>query len=214
MNIDTDNLNQIGDRIRRLREKNGLSQSELAKELNVKQQTIDKWEKGERDLKTGYTIALSKYFNVTADYILGLEPCTTHEAADIEAITGLSDDIINLLSKDVKMWSKEEIYNFNIFLQEILNDNIILSLGDSKKDFETIYEMHEIDCTDNVSNQYARIACYMFCVREYDRLVYRMKKILDKFVNYLPDRMEKIEKEYNLQNFDLLMKSAEFFCER
>lgn len=96
-NNNVSEISNIGKRIQKLREKKGLSQAELAKELNVKQQTVNQWEKGERDLKTGYTIALAKYFNVTADYILCLEDCTTHEIESIGVATGLSEENIKLL---------------------------------------------------------------------------------------------------------------------
>ena len=62
--------NKIGQRIKELREKKGLTQQQLANELHVKRETVNLWENGFRDLKTGYTIALAEYFKVDCDYLL------------------------------------------------------------------------------------------------------------------------------------------------
>ena len=86
-----------GNKIRELREEKGLTQAELAKELNVVRQTIAQWENEERDLKTGAIISLARYFNVTSDYILGLEDCRTHEAAEVSKQLGLSEKNIEQL---------------------------------------------------------------------------------------------------------------------
>lgn len=63
----------IGKMIRELRESKGLSQTQLAKELNVRQTAISRWElsENEPDIKT--IISLAKFFDVTTDYLLGLE---------------------------------------------------------------------------------------------------------------------------------------------
>lgn len=92
-------ISTIGGRIQSLREENGLSQAELAKELNVKQQTINQWENGERDIKTGSIIALSKYFNVSADYILCISDYKKPENTPITNITGLSDNTISVIKE-------------------------------------------------------------------------------------------------------------------
>ena len=47
---------KIGERIKKLREEKGETQAEVAKKLNVKRETVNHWENGERDLKTEYTI--------------------------------------------------------------------------------------------------------------------------------------------------------------
>ena len=50
-----------------------ITQAQLAKELDVVQYTVFKWIWG-LSLPNGYsTIKLAKYFNVSADYILGLK---------------------------------------------------------------------------------------------------------------------------------------------
>lgn len=56
-----------------LMKENKISQSMLAKVLNVKQQTISRYIKGEREPDIDIIIAIAKYFEVTADYLLGLE---------------------------------------------------------------------------------------------------------------------------------------------
>lgn len=63
---------EIGERICLLREERQETQQELSSGLNVSREVVAKWENGTRDLKTKHTISLAKYFNVSADYLLGL----------------------------------------------------------------------------------------------------------------------------------------------
>ena len=63
---------QFNERLKALREDNDITQTELAKAVNVTQRNISFYETGanEPDIKT--IIALARFFNVTTDYILGI----------------------------------------------------------------------------------------------------------------------------------------------
>lgn len=63
----------ISKRIYELRKEKNVSQSEVAKNIGATQKAIDFWEKGVNEPKASYIIRLARYFNVTADYLLGLE---------------------------------------------------------------------------------------------------------------------------------------------
>lgn len=60
----------IGDKIKYLRRKKKLTQSQLAKELNVTAQAVSKWEKGLSNPDVEIIIKLSEFFGVTTDYLL------------------------------------------------------------------------------------------------------------------------------------------------
>ena len=60
-------------RIAELRKDKGLSQSQLSKESGISQAAIAFWEAGERIPGALALITISKYFKVSADYLLGLE---------------------------------------------------------------------------------------------------------------------------------------------
>lgn len=60
-----------GDIIKELRKEWGITQSDLAKIVNVTQDSISLWEMNKRVPDTQYIILLADYFNVTVDYILG-----------------------------------------------------------------------------------------------------------------------------------------------
>ena len=60
-------------RIRELREDNDLLQKNLAEYLNCSQVAYSRYELGTRDIPTEVLIALSKFYNVSTDYILGLK---------------------------------------------------------------------------------------------------------------------------------------------
>lgn len=59
-------------RIRDLREDNDLSQAEVAKIINTTQQQYSKIETGKSDISGEKIIKLAEFYNVSADYILGL----------------------------------------------------------------------------------------------------------------------------------------------
>ena len=62
----------IGDRIKELRKEKNLSQIQLASQIGVSQKAIDYWELGTNEPKASYIIKLAKYFDVSADYLLGI----------------------------------------------------------------------------------------------------------------------------------------------
>lgn len=62
----------FGKRLANLREKNDWSQDKISKKLNISQQSYSKYEtnRNEPDMKT--IVNISKLFNVSTDYLLGL----------------------------------------------------------------------------------------------------------------------------------------------
>ena len=60
-------------RIRDLREDHDLTQKQLATVLNCSQQAYSKYELGQRDIPTDVLIKLAGYYQVSVDYILGLQ---------------------------------------------------------------------------------------------------------------------------------------------
>ncbi len=60
------------DRLRELREDNDLMQKDIAKILGTTQQVYSRYEKGENEIPVRHIITLARYYNVSADYILGL----------------------------------------------------------------------------------------------------------------------------------------------
>ena len=83
-------------RIRQLREAAGMSQSELAKKLNVTRASVSSWESGLSTPTTQYVIALVRLFRVSADCLLGTEPEFTlaldgYSAEEIRLLTELAE---------------------------------------------------------------------------------------------------------------------------
>ena len=64
---------EFKDRLKELRVASGLSQMQLAIKLNISQSAIAKWELGKTEPTASAIIMISKFFNETTDYILGLE---------------------------------------------------------------------------------------------------------------------------------------------
>ena len=57
-------------RLRELRKAKGISQLKLAMDLNTNQNTISRYETGEREPGIAELIALADYFDVSIDYLL------------------------------------------------------------------------------------------------------------------------------------------------
>lgn len=78
MNESEENGMVLGEKLKRLRKSRGLSQEQLATELNVSRQSISKWELGESKPEIENLITLSEYFNVSIDELLKInKECTS-----------------------------------------------------------------------------------------------------------------------------------------
>lgn len=64
-------MDKFNDRMKRLRKNKGLSQQNLADLLKVSQVAVAHWESGNREPNIDTIIKLSKYFNVSVDWLLG-----------------------------------------------------------------------------------------------------------------------------------------------
>ncbi|MBE6691187.1 MAG: helix-turn-helix transcriptional regulator [Ruminococcaceae bacterium] len=58
-------------RLKELRKQRGISQLKLAMDLNMNQNSISRYETGEREADYNTLILFADYFNVSIDYLLG-----------------------------------------------------------------------------------------------------------------------------------------------
>lgn len=63
----------IGEKLKELRNEKNFTQPELAKMLNVSNAAISFWETNKNEPKASYLKELALIFNVTCDYLLGIE---------------------------------------------------------------------------------------------------------------------------------------------
>lgn len=64
---------ELSKRLTKIREEHGYKRTELAEALEMPYRTVTNYETGEREPGHSYIIKIAKLFNVTTDYILGLE---------------------------------------------------------------------------------------------------------------------------------------------
>lgn len=65
-------MNQFTKRLKELREERKLSQNDLARELKISTACISRWEKGLRVPNIESIMLLCKYFDCSADYLIGI----------------------------------------------------------------------------------------------------------------------------------------------
>ena len=81
----------IADRIKDLRITSGMTQSALAKKLNITRSSVNAWEMGLSVPSTTYIVELSHLFHVSTDYLLGLSVNTSID------ISGLNEKEVQIL---------------------------------------------------------------------------------------------------------------------
>ena len=89
------------ERLKEIRKARGISQKEFAVYMNVAQNTVSRWESGERLMDTDTLMKAARYFRVSADYLLGVsssrqEPPPEQNSPSID--DGLSDSKRALLA--------------------------------------------------------------------------------------------------------------------
>jgi len=67
------NREVLGERLKMLRTEKNIGQNLLAKDLELSNASISYWESGKQEPTAQAIFKLAKYFNVSADYLLGLK---------------------------------------------------------------------------------------------------------------------------------------------
>lgn len=102
------------ERIKQLRKKKGISQSELAALIGVKNNTVSTWERGTRKPDFEALHLLSDYFEVSFEYILGssdkeearVKP--TQKELDTLALSSIADEIKEITEKYSRLSDKSQ----------------------------------------------------------------------------------------------------------
>lgn len=68
-----DNKLVFAQNLRELRESAEIGQVKLANDIGVSKGIISLWENGKREPTLSYLVAIARYFNVSIDYLVGLE---------------------------------------------------------------------------------------------------------------------------------------------
>ena len=92
----------IADKIKLLREKHGMTQSDVAKRLGITRSGVNAWEMGISVPSTQYIVELALLFKVSSDYLLGIP----HQASI--NVEGLSDQQIAAIIEIVRCFKAEE----------------------------------------------------------------------------------------------------------
>lgn len=124
-----------------LRVKNGISQEELAKKIGITRQSLSLYEKSERTINIDILLRISKVFDVSADYLLGVTDNKTTDTT-LQATcnyTGLSEKAVETLhainscavGENIAPKEKEdidrcnqEIEKYQAILDDLLKKNI------------------------------------------------------------------------------------------
>lgn len=115
-----DNKKIIGSRINSALAMNNTLQKELAKQLNVKDNIVSYWCKGERTPNTLQIIQIANYLNVSTDYLLGVTDVATTDK-DLKFVcdyTGLEEPAIRNLH-NIKKYNNNSDYEILIEQEKI-----------------------------------------------------------------------------------------------
>ena len=93
---------QIGDHIRQLRDREGVSQAALAKALGATRAAVNAWEMGISNPSMQSLIELAQYFHVSVDYLLGLDE------SERVSLAALSPEEKELVLRLIRHFSREK----------------------------------------------------------------------------------------------------------
>lgn len=133
-------MEQLGDRVRKLREGRNMTQTELSEILGMKTYTtVSKWEKNENFPKGKDLKKLAEIFNVTSDYLLGLADSKLGKItaqSEKNEIISIYDQLEEQRQEKVLDFAKEQ-------LEEQENSNIISIFNKPQDDEDYITDYVE-----------------------------------------------------------------------
>ena len=93
-------MNLIARRIRELREKHGMSQTDLAETLHTTRSTVNSWEQDISIPSTRFVVEMADLFHVSTDYLLREDPERTLNTSGLnQADLRMLTDIIRYMRR-------------------------------------------------------------------------------------------------------------------
>lgn len=187
-----DNKKIIGSRINSALAMNNTLQKELAKQLNVKDNIVSYWCKGDRTPNTTQIIQIANYLNVSTDYLLGITDVATTDK-DLKFVceyTGLDEKSVKYLNK----------VNAEIIRNWDLSEEEFVALGEDDKENYNLQEQK------NYHNRYLIKHCK--ALNELVSFIAYMllpEHTLDSFIHrllYLEDYVLKYKSNEQIKNND------------
>ena len=100
-------------RLKDLRKKKGISMDQLAKDLNVTKSRVNMWENNGTVPRSDLLIKLSKYFEVSADYLIG---------NDDESAIDFSNQKLSSLQRNLSKLNEDELEKAQGMLKAVFYD--------------------------------------------------------------------------------------------
>ena len=141
----------FGERLIEIRKEHGETQQELADSIGITQQSLCRYEQGERTANIDFIRKVAEHYNVSADYLLGLSGAKSYDA-DLQTIcryTGLSEKAVNILRDNfnlsVAAFPKGQLHAANI-ANEIIEHGYFAQLVRLIKELEYLGDKWETHC--------------------------------------------------------------------
>lgn len=100
-------------KLKELRIKSGLSQTQLAKQLGVSQQSYARWESGKYTPTLDTIQKVSNYFNISIEELISDKPLSLERILSSETITFQDNNL-----------SDKQLDNLKQFVKELIEDNL------------------------------------------------------------------------------------------
>ena len=210
-------------RLIELREDKNVTQHVLADDLGITRQSLSLYEKADRAINIELLYKIAKYFNVSTDYLLGLDenPTTNPDIKIACKCTGLSEDAIkklndidNFILRFVK--SDEEDYSYIrngllIALNDIIEKEFLLYFASALADLfhlstEWTLKCHAIIMRDG-ENADIKDECLSEINDQIDLLRYSISRNVERYVDE-SDGRACLEHEAQVFAFDVLKKKV------
>lgn len=132
----------LKDQLKLLREKAGLTKKEAAKAIGITERAYIAYEYGERDVSTDTLIKIAKYYGVTTDYLLDIEPAEPPNPLDLLNLSDVEKAILQVYIS-VSPKKRKPMENFLVELAsgadlQLLKDKLFISEQSNDSDYITL----------------------------------------------------------------------------
>lgn len=125
----------IGQKIKKLRHAQHITQTELGQHLNMTKSTVSMWERGERTPDISTVIKIAQYFQVSTDYLLDKNaPSTTLNDSSISDLGLILEELLLVIKQNsnLQFWGQQATKSQIARLQTALEITIKLNKNENK----------------------------------------------------------------------------------